>query len=208
MSVGTDYSNYNVPSATYQSPSDVSKTASQEATGQVEEQKTNAAKKDEFVKSPAEYKPDADKIRAMKADMAGNMGAFKAMVQSAIQQQAGVAGKASGYSLKNLFENITVDPATKAAAQDAISEDGEWGVEAVAQRIFDFAQALSGGDPAKAAELREAVQKGFKAAENAWGGKLPDISGKTYDRVMEMFDEWENPTEVAEPAPAAEEVAK
>lgn len=185
-------------------------TAAQEATKaaaeQVVEEKTAAAaKKDEFVKSPEDYKPDTDKIRSMKADMAGNMGAFKSMVTSLMQQQAGVAGKASGFSLKNLFENITVDPATKAAAQQSISEDGEWGVEAVAQRIFDFAQALSGGDPAKAAELREAVQKGFKAAEGAWGGKLPSISGQTYDRVMEMFDEWENPsTEV----PAGEEVAE
>ena len=88
-----------------------------------------------------------------------------------------------------------MDAATKKAAQEAISEDGEWGVEAVAQRLFDFAQALSGGDPSKAEMLREAVKTVFGAAESAWGGKLPDITGKTYDRVMEMFDNWVNPKE-------------
>ena len=34
--------------------------------------------------------------------------------------------------------------------------------------------------------------KGFKEAEKAWGGKLPEISQKTYDEVLKRFDEWEN----------------
>jgi hypothetical protein len=203
MSVGID-PNYGVPAVYGTATQEAAKTAAE----QVVEEKTKATdkkeKKDEFVKSPEAYKPDTEKINEMKADMSRNMGAFKSMVQGLLQSQAGTAAKASGYSLKNLFENLSVSPAQKQAAQQAISEDGEWGVEAVAQRIFDFAQALSGGDPAKAAELREAVKKGFAAAESAWGGKLPDISGKTYDRVMELFDEWENPPKVEETAEVAE----
>ena len=34
----------------------------------------------------------------------------------------------------------------------------------------------------------EAFKKGYKQAEETWGGKLPDISQRTYDAVMEKFD--------------------
>jgi hypothetical protein len=47
--------------------------------------------------------------------------------------------------------------------------------------------------------LRDAFEKGFRAAEKQMGGTLPDISYKTYEKVMQGFDEWENPT-VAEEA--------
>lgn len=40
-------------------------------------------------------------------------------------------------------------------------------------------------------EMRNAVEKGFKQAEKMWGDKLPDISQKTYDKVMETFDKWQ-----------------
>ena len=32
--------------------------------------------------------------------------------------------------------------------------------------------------------MREAFKKGYKQAEDTWGGKLPEISQKTYDAVM------------------------
>ncbi|MEG1699640.1 MAG: hypothetical protein RR271_08470, partial [Oscillospiraceae bacterium] len=76
-------------------------------------------------------------------------------------------------------------------AQAAISDGGEWSVNAVSERILDMAKSLSGGDASKFAELKNAVKKGFDAAEKAWGDKLPEISGKTYDKVMEGFDAWE-----------------
>ena len=180
--------NFNVTSA-YQTATNAAAAAVVEE--KTEETTATTKKQDGFDKTT--YKPDMDKVNSMKSDLAGNMAAFKTMVQSLITKQGNTASQASGFSLKNLFENLQVDAATKKAAQEAISEDGEWGVEAVAQRLFDFAQALSGGDPDKAEMLREAVKKGFGAAESAWGGKMPDITGKTYDRVMEMFDNWVNP---------------
>ena len=36
--------------------------------------------------------------------------------------------------------------------------------------------------------MRDAFKKGYKQAEKQWGGKLPDISKRTYDAVMEKFD--------------------
>ncbi len=35
----------------------------------------------------------------------------------------------------------------------------------------------------------DTFKKGFSQAEKQWGGKLPDISQKTYDAVMKGFDD-------------------
>lgn len=87
---------------------------------------------------------------------------------------------------------LIVDETARAEAERAISEDGEWGIKAVSSRIVDFAKAISGGDKAKLDELRSAIEEGFKQAEKAFGGQLPDISKKTYDEVMRRLDEWGN----------------
>ena len=57
---------------------------------------------------------------------------------------------------------------------------------------MNMAKALSGGNSSNIGELKEGFLKGFKEAEKAWGGKLPEISQKTYDEVLKRFDEWEN----------------
>ena len=77
----------------------------------------------------------------------------------------------------------------KAQAQADIAEDGYWGVEQTSQRIIDFATALTGGDPSKVEEMREAFKKGYAMAEEKWGGELPEISKKTYEAVMKKFDD-------------------
>lgn len=84
--------------------------------------------------------------------------------------------------------NFEVDAATKAQAQQDISEDGYWGVKQTSNRILDFATALTGGDPSKIEDMRKAFEKGYKQAEKTWGGELPDISKQTYDAVMAGFD--------------------
>lgn len=164
-------------------------------TGQAKDAAAEAAarKGDEFVKTPPQqpvtYKPDMDKVSAMKGELKGNMAAFRAMVQGLFNTQGNYAMNAVD-GLRDLIQNLEVDGAARAAAQEAVSEDGEWGVEATANRILEFAKAISGGDPSKIETLRKAVSDGFKAAEQVWGGKLPDISQKTYDRVMQGFDDW------------------
>ena len=77
---------------------------------------------------------------------------------------------------------------TPEEAAAAISEDGAWGVNAVATRLMDMAIQLSGGDVSKAEMLREAVQKGFEqvgALED-----LPEVCQETYAEVMKRFDYW------------------
>ena len=62
------------------------------------------------------------------------------------------------------------------------------GVNQTSDRIIDFANALTGGDPDKIEDMRSAFEKGFKKASKTWGSDLPDISQRTYDAVMEKFD--------------------
>ncbi len=87
-------------------------------------------------------------------------------------------------------EKIFVDGETRAEAERLLSEDGDLGVKAVSTRIVDFAKALSGGDKAKLDELKAGIEKGFRQAERAFGGKLPQISSDTYDEIMRQLDEW------------------
>lgn len=88
-------------------------------------------------------------------------------------------------------QKLTVDQATIDAATEATSEDGEWGVRQTAERILSFAKLGIGDNPAQIATYRAAVDQGFKEAEKAFGGKLPDISYQTYDAIMAEFDRWE-----------------
>ncbi|MBQ7972956.1 MAG: hypothetical protein IJ291_05840 [Lachnospiraceae bacterium] len=94
--------------------------------------------------------------------------------------------------------NFTVDAETKAQAQADIAEDGYWGVEATSDRIIDFAVAIAGDDKEKLEEMRNAFEKGFQQATKTWGGKLPDISQRTYDAVQKKFDALTAPEATAE----------
>lgn len=155
------------------------------STQKTETEKQQISKDDGFVKQT--YKPDMEKVNKMKADLANNTSAFRMMVQGMFQKQGTAANTALGLILN-------IDEASQRKAQEAIGEDGEWGVEQTANRILEFAKALSGGDPSKIELLKGGFEAGYKAAEKVWGGELPEISKKTYDRVQEGFKEWANPT--------------
>jgi len=92
--------------------------------------------------------------------------------------------------------NFTVDAATKAQAQQDISEDGYWGVNQTAQRLFDFASALAGDDEEQMKKMQEAMQKGFKQAMGVWGKDLPEISGNTLDKANKLFEDYYNSKQV------------
>jgi hypothetical protein len=136
------------------------------------------------------YTVDRKKINEIKQDFARNTESFKKMVTAMLEKQ----GKKVNQVLKDLAEgkevDITVDSETQAAAQEAISEDGYFGVNKTSERIIEFAKALSGGDKSKIESLRNAFEEGFESAKEAFGGELPEISQQTYDKVMQGFDDW------------------
>lgn len=139
-------------------------------------------------------------VAKLKADAEQRTAQLRSLVEKMMTQQGQTIGKADDMWKFLAKGDFTVDAATKAQAQADIAEDGYWGVEQTSDRILDFAKALSGNDPEKADLLLDAFKKGFKEATKSWGDKLPDISQRTYDAVVEKFDAWKNGTAVAETA--------
>lgn len=118
---------------------------------------------------------------------------FTKMINDIVNNQANQGKKAQLQKkglTKDFFTDLVVTPEQQLAAQQAISEDGEWGVNAVATRIMDMCVALSGGDSSKIEEMRAAVNKGFEQAMGQWGGSLPSICDQTHDEINRRFDYW------------------
>ncbi len=134
------------------------------------------------------YKPDTNLINKLKADADARTAQLRSLVEKMMAGQANAYGKANDIWSFLRKGDYTVDPATKKQAQADIAEDGYWGVNQTSDRIIDFANALTGGDPDKIEDMRAAFEKGFKRAGKTWGGDLPDISQRTYEAVMEKFD--------------------
>lgn len=139
-------------------------------------------------------------VEKLKADAAQRTEQLRSLVEKIMTKQGAAIGTADSMWSFLAKGDFTVDAATKAQAEADIAEDGYWGVEQTSDRILDFAKALSGNDPDKADMLLEAFKKGFEQATGTWGDKLPDISQRTYDAVVEKFENWKNGTEVAEAA--------
>ncbi len=120
-------------------------------------------------------------VKSLKADQEYQMTRFINMMTQTFQKQGMTAKSANDDSFWRMFAsgNLQVDQETKAAAQEAISENGYWGVKQTSERIFQMAQALAGDDPEKMKAMQAAVKKGYEAAGKAWGGDLPGIAGET-----------------------------
>jgi len=104
------------------------------------------------------------------------------------QNQSSKASDAT--SSQDLLDSLGITTQDVENAQAAISEDGEYGVEAVSNRLVDFAIAVSGGDKSKLSELVSAIDKGFAEAKKTLGGELPDISQQTYDATIKKLNAW------------------
>lgn len=129
-------------------------------------------------------KLSAEQIQAMKDQITQSMLEF---AEKLLGKQAEKVNKTDFAALAQQLGLGT----TPEEAQKAIAEDGMWGVDAVSTRLVDMAISLTGGDPAKAALMREAIQKGFEQAGVALGGELPQISQDTYTETMNRLDYWE-----------------
>lgn len=138
------------------------------------------------------YKQDTATVEKLKADAEARTAQLKSLVEKMMTKQGQTIGTADDMWKFLASGKFTVDAATKAQAQKDIAEDGYWGVEQTSDRIIDFAKALTGGDPDLIDKMQEAFEKGFGEATKSWGKKLPDISQRTYDAVMEKFQAWRN----------------
>ncbi|MEY8481937.1 hypothetical protein AALD74_08785 [Lachnospiraceae bacterium 48-21] len=134
----------------------------------------------------------ASLVQSLKADLDNQMARFTNMMTQMFQKQGITGMSANGDDMWRRIAsgNFTVDAQTKAEAQQAISEDGYWGVKQTSQRIFDFAYALAGDDPEKMKEMQAAVEKGFEQATKSWGKALPSISQETHSAIGDLFDSY------------------
>ncbi len=125
-------------------------------------------------------KDTGKKVAMAKSTVAMKNEAFQSMVKDIIGKQSGAAWNAI---MKDAYQ-----------IQNGTLDD-YWSADATAQRIFDFAQTLAGGDSSKIETLRNAVEKGFAQAGAAFSKKygqsaLPGVCQDTYKKVMDMFDDW------------------
>ncbi len=134
----------------------------------------------------------ASLVQSLKADLDNQMARFTNMMTQMFQKQGITGMSANGDDMWRRIAsgNFTVDAQTKAEAQQAISEDGYWGVKQTSQRIFDFAYALAGDDSEKMKEMQAAVEKGFEQATKSWGKALPSISQDTHSAIGDLFDSY------------------
>ena len=93
---------------------------------------------------------------------------------------------------------VDLETITPEEAQELVADDGYFGVENTAERIFNFAVGIAGGDITRIDAIKEGVNNGFQEALEAFGGELPEISYETYDAVINKLDEWAGITESPE----------
>lgn len=130
-------------------------------------------------------------VKKLKQDQIDRQSQLLKIVNNTINDQAKKFAQANDDFWKFLAKgDFTVDAKTKEQAQKDIAEDGYYGVNQTAQRLFDFASALAGDDKEQMEKMQDAIKKGFKQAEKTWGGELPQISQDTMDAVNKMFDDY------------------
>lgn len=132
----------------------------------------------------------ASLVSQLKADQENRQSQLASLVSNMMTKQATAYGNATDMWKFLASGEFTVDAATKAQAQEDISEDGYWGVKQTSQRLFDFAAALAGDDVNKMKEMQEAMMKGFRMATDTWGKELPQISQDTIAAANKLFDDY------------------
>ncbi len=137
-------------------------------------------------------KANAKEIAAIKQQTEDALAPLRQLVEKLFKEQGRNYDKALGNTAGDL---VDVTPEIRSESLSLISDGGYYSVENTSSRLVDFAIAISGGDKSKISEIRSSIDKGFSAAQKAFGGQLPEISDKTYKMTMEKLDAWENSVE-------------
>ena len=159
------------------------------------------AKSDETTSGTKTYTRDTVSLSEIAKQVETKLSSLRAAVENLVAMQSVKTGEAKGLSydqimkkydgkLKDFYQNLEVDDATRLTAQQEISEDGFWGVKKTSERAIEFAKAISGGDPSKIELLKASIIEGYEAAEKAWGGELPEISKLTQEATLKGLDDW------------------
>lgn len=165
-------------------------------------------KSDQTPATKQTYTRDTVTLSEINKQVEMKLASFRTVVEKLITMQSVKTGEAQGLSyelmmkkydgnLKEFYQNIEVDDSTRRNAQQELSQEGFWGVKQTSERAIAFAKALAGGDPSKIALLRTSIEEGYKAAEQAWGGELPEISKQTLEATLKGLEDWAKEAEQA-----------
>ena len=127
-------------------------------------------------------------VEQLKAEQSQRQAQMTSLVQKMMTEQAGAFKGTMWEFLAS--GNFTVDEAARKQAEEAISENGYYGVKQTSERLFSFASALAGDDVDKMKEMQAAMEKGFRQATKAWGKELPDICSDTIDAANKLFEDY------------------
>jgi len=92
--------------------------------------------------------------------------------------------------IKGHSHSVKIEGLTQEEAKELVSDDGFFGVNQTAKRVFDFVIKGAEDNPELLKAGRQGVIEGLKDAEKEWGGKLPDIAYKTQAKTLQMLDEY------------------
>ncbi len=154
------------------------------------EEASDTSKKATYSVNKMSAEDRAALVKQLQADQESRQQQLTSLVQQMMTKQATTYTNANDMWEFLAKGDFTVDAQTKLQAQKDISDDGYYGVQQTADRLFDFASALAGDDVDKMKKMQAAMQKGFDQATKAWGQKLPDISQKTMDAANKKFEEY------------------
>lgn len=157
------------------------------AEGAVYEKSTEPEKKATYSINKMSAEDRKALVEQMKKDELARQNQLIDIVRKMITGQAGASNLADLFNPENLKD---VSAADISKAKEDVSEDGYWGVKQTSERLFDFASALAGDDVDAMKKMQAAMEKGFKAAGDAWGKELPDISKETLKAANKLFDDY------------------
>lgn len=123
------------------------------------------------------------RLEALKKQYEENLEPLKLYVDKLVNRQLELLER------KNDDAAMPLETEDMAILNNLISDDGEFGINKTADRIFEFAKTITGEDISKIQQIKEAINKEFSTARNVMG-EMPQISEKTYDEVMKRLDKW------------------
>lgn len=157
----------------------------------VQEKFTQAQTANEKRGQNLEKTTDVDAKLSIKAKLVEFLLVVKSEAKESFETQSGVKQRTAGEGLDLTTLQYNGTPLTELSPEEAqvlIAEDGYFGVTQTAERIADFVLSGAGDNLERLRAGREGVLKGFQDAEEAWGGKLPEISYQTFNKTLEMID--------------------
>ena len=129
--------------------------------------------------------------------------AYEVMIKALTEQNVKMQGWLDSGIGTLKFDDVAIDAykfglpevaTTPEEAEKAVSEDGDYGVDAVADRIFEMADSIANGDVDKLDKMWSAIEEGFKLAKSFWKDttgedSMPEITQKTYDAIKQRIED-------------------